>query len=54
VPVVVQVGDSVAVVVQLLAESRLHHVYVVDSARRPVGVLALTDVLRALVWCLGV
>ena len=50
-PVVVHAGDSVGMVVQLLAESRLHHVYVVDGARRPVGVLALADVLRALVWC---
>ena len=53
VPVVVQAGDSVAVVVQLLAESRLHQVYVVDTARRPVGVITLTDVIGALVWCMS-
>ncbi len=37
---------------QLLAESKLHHIYVVDTARHPVGVLSLTDVLAALVVCL--
>lgn len=51
-PVVVQESDSVAMAIQLLAESRLHHIYIVDASRRPVGVLSLTDVIRALVWCL--
>lgn len=48
----VQGGDSVAVALQLLAESRLHHVYLVDSDRRPVGVIALSDVVGALTACL--
>ena len=51
-PVVVQESDSVTMAIQLLAESRLHHIYIVDAARHPVGVLSLTDVIRALVWCL--
>ena len=51
-PVVVQEGDSVGMAIQLLAESRLHHIYIVDGARRPVGVLSLIDVVRAMVWCL--
>ena len=36
-PVVVQAGDSVSMAIQLLAESRLHHIYIVDGVRRPVG-----------------
>lgn len=38
-----------ALVIQLLAESRLHHVFVVDLKRRPVGVISLTDIIQALV-----
>jgi CBS domain-containing protein len=49
-PVTVQVTDTVLVAIQLLAESHLHRVYIVDEDRKPVGVLSLTDVLRALVW----
>ena len=51
-PVVLQQGDSVAVAVQLLATSRLHHVYVVDAARKPLAVVSLSDVVRALAWAL--
>ena len=51
-PVVVQESDSVTMAIQLLAESRLHHIYIVDAARRPVSVLSLTDVIRAVVMFL--
>jgi CBS domain-containing protein len=47
-PVVVSPSDSVSMVVELLAASKLHHVYVVDADRRPTGVVSLTDVMRAL------
>ncbi len=43
--------DSVSVALQLLAESHLHHLYVVDVERKPVGVLTLTDLLRGLAEC---
>ena len=51
-PVTVQESDSVSMAVQLLAQSRLHQIYIVNAARQPIGVLALTDVIRALVWCM--
>ena len=51
-PVVVQEGDSVTMAVQLLAASHLHHVYIVNEHRVPVGVLSVSDVVRALVWCM--
>ena len=49
-PVTVNVTDTVLVAVQLLAESRLHRLYIVDEDRKPVGVLSLTDIIRSLVW----
>ena len=51
-PVVVQAGDTVSMAIQLLAESHLHHIYIVDAARVPQGVLSLTDVMAALVYTL--
>ncbi len=48
-PLLVHASDSMALVIQLLAESRLHHVYVVDLKRRPVGAVSLTDIIQALV-----
>ena len=35
-------------VLALLVERRLHRVYVVDAALRPIGVITLTDILRRL------
>ena len=51
-PVVVYEEDSLGTVLQVLVESRLHHVYVVDEARQPQGVITLTDVIRFLVQAL--
>ena len=51
-PVVVCAGDTVSMAIQLLAESHLHHIYIVDAARVPQGVLSLTDVMAALVYTL--
>ncbi len=49
--VALQVTDTVGVAIQLLAESRLHHLFIVNTGRAPVGVLSLTDVLHFLVSC---
>jgi CBS-domain-containing membrane protein len=38
--------------IELLAESRLHHLYLVDDHRVPIGVVSLGDVVAALVGCL--
>ena len=37
-----------SIALQLLAESHVHHVYVVGLDRRPVAVLSLTDVIKGL------
>lgn len=42
-------GDTVASVLRKLAERGLHRLYVVDGESRPVGVVTLTDILRAAV-----
>jgi CBS domain-containing protein len=41
-------GATLREVLALLVERRLHRVYVVDAALRPVGVITLTDILRRL------
>jgi CBS domain-containing protein len=41
-PVVVCAGDTVSMAIQLLAESHLHHIYIVDGARVPVGTWSVT------------
>jgi CBS domain-containing protein len=51
-PVVVRPSDTVSMLVQLLAEGHLHHVYVVGEGRVPQAVLSLTDVMRALTCCM--
>ena len=48
-PIVVQEGDSVGMAIQLLAESHLHHMYIVDGFKRPLATLSLTDVIKTLV-----
>jgi len=47
-PVVIQQSDTVAMAIQLLAETGVHHLYVVDADRRPIDVLAVTDVIRTI------
>jgi CBS-domain-containing membrane protein len=46
VPVVCQPTDSFAKVVQEVALSRRHRVWIVDSTQKPVGVISLTDICR--------
>ncbi len=41
-------GATLREVLALLVERRLHRLYVVDAALRPVGVITLTDILRRL------
>lgn len=40
-------GDSLGTAVEVLVSSKQHSLFVLDEARRPVGVLSLTDVLKA-------
>ena len=40
-------GDTLAAALATLVARRLHRLYVVDADRRPVGVVTLTDVLKA-------
>ncbi len=46
-PLVLHPEDSFATAVELLAAAAVHRVYVVDG-RKPVGVVALADVLRVI------
>lgn len=42
-------SDTVDTAVELLVASKLHRVYVLDDAERPISVVSITDVLRLLV-----
>ena len=44
-PFVVHSADTFGTAITQLAESGLHHLYIVDEARRPIGVLSLSDVI---------
>ncbi len=44
-PLVLHSEDSLSAAVELLTTAAVHRVYIVDSGRRPVGVVALADVL---------
>jgi CBS domain-containing protein len=39
--------DSFATALELAVNSRVHRLFIVDDARRPIGVMTLTDALRA-------
>lgn len=46
-PVVVcRKEDTVVTVMKLMAEKNVHRVYVVDEANKPVGIIALTDIMK--------
>ena len=46
-PFVLHGADTFGTALSQLTESGLHHLYIVDESRRPVGVLSLSDVLEA-------
>ncbi|MES1910692.1 MAG: hypothetical protein MHM6MM_003239, partial [Cercozoa sp. M6MM] len=45
--VVVRLNDSVGTLIRRLAKTRLHRVFLVDGAFRPLGVVSISDILRA-------
>jgi hypothetical protein len=49
---VVHPTDSFGTALELMVESGLHHIYVINSARRPLGVLSQSDVLRVINACM--
>ena len=46
-PAVLHASDTLGTATQLLASSGLHRLYIVDDTNTPVGVLTLTDVVKA-------
>ncbi len=46
--VTVNASDSLASLVELLVVSRVHRAHVVDSKRRPVGIVTMMNVIRLL------
>jgi CBS domain-containing protein len=47
-PITVFPTDSLETVIRLLVASKVHRVYIVDSARRPIGIISVTDIIRVL------
>lgn len=48
-PVTARPGDRLSAVLKRLAQNRLHRMYILDAKKSPVGILTLTDAMRALV-----
>jgi CBS domain containing-hemolysin-like protein len=47
-PVTVESTDTLAAAVSKMINAKVHRVWVVDSAKRPTGVVTMSDVLRAI------
>jgi len=45
-PIVISPQDTLAQVLDVLAKTGLHRLYIVDEARKPIGIVSLTDIIR--------
>ena len=51
--VAVRGADTLATVLELIADVGVHRVYIVDDARHPIGIITITDILKVLDAPLG-
>jgi CBS domain-containing protein len=45
-PVTVMASDTLGSVIELMTSSGVHRVYIIDAARRPIGSVTVTDIIR--------
>jgi len=44
-----RLNDSIAIVVKMLTYYHVHRVFIVDADSKPIGIISIHDVLKALV-----